>query len=460
MLPWITRNLVYAPMQAIRGERVSEYMDRISSFDRLPLESKRAVQWEKLIALLEYVQNNNHYYSRLLTDHGIVASRLSDAAEFRKIPLLTKDLIRSHYTEMRSAFTGRVSHRKTSGSTGVPLAFEKDRDASAYMDALMFDAYGWHGIGIGDKQARVWGVPLDIRGRTLTALKDILLNRKRLNAFGISEQSCRDYFNGLTRFSPKYMYGLPSTISAFASTLSQIDIDPSEIGLEIVVTTGEILFERDRSRIESLFKARVVNEYGCTESGIIAFEASDHKLRQMTHNLYIELLDRDTGEPVEPGEMGEIVITELHSYAFPLIRYKIGDLAVQGALEAADPAAFPCISEVVGRVSDLIVTPEGNRVAAAILDYTLIDGVRRFKAFQRSVDLLEVQIVADGDFSKSEIDSIESRWREYLGDRIRIDFRVVDEIEPSNSGKMTVLESEINKDAIVGGQHRDRGGLC
>ncbi len=445
MLPWITRNLVYLPIQAIRGERVLEYMDEIRRFHELPYSRKREIQWQRLISLLKYIYHNNSYYRSLFDEHRIDVRDICSPEDFRCIPFLEKDTVRTKATDMRSDFSGRVSTRSTSGSTGIPHEFVKDREATANMDALMYEVYGWYGIGIGDRQARLWGVPLDRKKRIITKIKDTLLNRIRLNSFRLTEQSCADYFFRLKRFKPRFMYGLRSPISELARRLTRLNLDPSILNLQAIISTGEVLSDRDRSAIESVFGCNVINEYGSTETGIIAFESPGGVMRQMMHNLYIEIVDPDSMMPVEPGQTGEIVLTELNSYAMPFIRYRVGDMAVQGKPEPDESTLLPSLEQITGRVSDLIITPEGNRVAATIFGYTLVEGIRRFKAFQKTVDSLDVMIETDDDFDESSLEKIESKWRDYLGDRIRIDFRIVDRIPPDKSGKLTVLESSLNR---------------
>jgi len=441
--PWIVKNLIYFPIQAVRGEQVREYMDKISAFHEKPLSEQLDIQWRKLRKLLEYVSANNRYYRDMFASHEIDVGRIESPEDFRKIPFLTRGAIRAGSRNLVSNYSGRVSHRKTSGSTGVPLAFVKDRDSTAYMDALMYEVYGWHGIGIGDRQSRLWGIPFALKSRLLTHMKDILLNRRRLSAFSLSRESCIDYLQCLKRFKPKFMYGLPSTMEAFAAILQSSGIDPCEAQLEVIISTGEILSARSREKLESAFGCRVVNEYGTTENGIVAFESADGKMRLMIHNLYIEILNPKDGTPAKPGETGEIVITELHSYAMPFIRYRVGDLAVQES-DSTDGSNLPAVRDIVGRVSDLIITPEGKRVAAAILDYSLAEGVKRFKAFQTVVDSLQVMIETDDSFDESTLARTEKSWRAYLGEGIRIEFNIVDKIPPDKSGKMTVLESSLN----------------
>jgi hypothetical protein len=121
----------------------------------------------------------------------------------------------------------------------------------------------------------------------------------------------------------------------------------------------------------------------------------------------------------------------------------VGDLAIQ-TVDGAAPDQSTTIKQIMGRVSDLIVCPDGKKVAAAVLDYSFGPGVRQFKAFQRSLSHLEILIVKGDGFSDETLARVEQKLRSKLGDDMTIDFSVVDAIPVSSSGKMTVLESYLS----------------
>jgi phenylacetate-CoA ligase len=449
MHPWVVKNLIYLPIQAIRGERVSRYMAEIRAFHTEPYHQKQELQWNKLLELLNYVYGSNGYYRELFDKHGVSVKRIRDPSDFRRIPFLTKRAIRARSNEMVSSYRGRVSGRKTSGSTGVPLVFVKDRDSTAYMDALMYELYGWHGIALGDRQSRVWGIPLDLKGRMLTRLKDMLLNRVRLVSFDISEKSCRRYFRRLRRFRPAFMYGLVNTIVAFADTIRGLGLDPAELDLKAVITTGEILFPRSRQLLQTAFRCPIVNEYGTTENGIIAFECARGSMHLQMHNTYIEILRPDDGSPSTPGEMGEVVLTELHSRAMPFIRYRVGDLMKLSSDACGCGLEMPVVEEVLGRESDLIVTPDGKSISSAILSYSMPGGVLRFRSFQRAIDKLDIYVQMMDSSSCDDLSLIERKLRNYLGEDMRVTVNAVDELAVDETGKFRHFVSEL------GGSNRD-----
>jgi phenylacetate-CoA ligase len=420
-------------------------MEEVHAFHAEPLSRKQEIQWSKLMGLLENVYARHPYYRELFDKHGIDIGSINDPEGFRGIPFLTKDEIRAKSQEMSSGYSGRASVRKTSGSTGIPLVFVKDRDSTAYMDALMYVLYGWHGISIGDRQGRVWGIPLDFRNRALTRLKDFLLNRKRLVSFDISEESCRDYYSILRRFKPAFMYGLVNTIIEFARLSVGIGLDPAELGMKAVITTGEILFPRSRSLLAKAFKCPIVNEYGTTENGVVAFDCPGGQMHLLMHNVYVEVLNPENGEPAVPGELGEVVLTELHSHATPFIRYRVGDVIRLSNRQCTCGLELPVVDEVVGRESDLIITPDARKVSSAILSYSMTDGVFRFRSYQRAVDRLDVYIEKTGDFRVEDLQFIENKIRTYVGEDMKITVTAVDSLDPERSGKFRHFISELGQ---------------
>jgi phenylacetate-CoA ligase len=446
MNPWLARHLIYHPTLALRGESVKSLIREVRDFNRLKAPEIERRQWEKLHDTLNYVYDKNPYYRALFEKNDLKPSGISSPGDFRRLPCLTKQIIQTDHNNLLSRDRLRVSPRKTSGSTGLPIRFVKDRRATAYMNAVMHEAYSWHGIGIGDRQARIWGIPLDFKYRLTGNLRNLFLNRKKLVSFDISENTCRRFFHVLKKFKPKYLYGLPCGIVEFTRILQEIGLDPAAIGLEIILCTGEILTATQKAFLQKTYRCPVINEYGATECGIIAFTCREDRMHLMLSNLYIEIIDPETGLPAAPGEVGEVVLTELHSRAMPFIRYRIGDKVVAETGGCSCGLGLPVISSVEGRVGDIIITPERKKVALAVLDQALGKYVQRFKAFQRSLDRLEIMIEKYPDYHPEHIGKIETDLRRYLGNKMRLDFSLTERIPPDPSGKLRCFISDITGD--------------
>lgn len=444
MDPWVARKLVYFPILALHGESLQRCLSELRAFNRLDADQMAHRQWQDVRRLLDYAYHYSPFYRNRCDSLGLPPDSVRAPADFARLPLLTKRDIQQHPLELFSREHLRVSHRHTSGSTGTPLQFIKDRRSLAYMDAAMHDCYGWHDLQIGDRQARIWGVPFGVRGRLLTAAKDLLLNRRRLLSFDIDEEPCRSFYHQLSRFRPSYLYGLPNAIADFARRLRHCDLDPAALCLKAVITTGETLFASHRAFLAEHFGCPIVNEYGCTESGIIAFECRAGRMHQINHNLYIEIVDPASGQPVPPGQIGELVLTELHSRAMPLLRYRLGDLASVRAEWCPCGLGSPLLGEIAGRVSELIRLPGGKKVAAAILDYSMPAAVRRFRCVQQAIDRLQIFIEPESALQAQELDVMTRKIRSYVGQDVTIDIAVVGRLPREKSGKLCCFISELD----------------
>ena len=449
MHPWIARNLVYRPIQFLRGEKFVRYLEEVRAFNRLSAAEMQQEQWLRLKALLDYVYGHNDYYHRILDELNLPPVKITSPDDFKKLPLLTKMDLQQHSGEMLSRDRGRVDHRKTSGSTGTPYKFVKDRRSLAFMNAVMHDCYSWHGIEIGDRQCRIWAIPQELKPRLIIFIKDTLMNRIRLNSFDVNDDSSVKFFHDVRKFKPKFMYGVPSYMTDFSRRLQEHGLDPKDMGLEVLICTGEILFPAQKKLLKETYDCTIANEYGTTESGIVAFSCPHDNMHLMSHALYVEIIDPETGEKTRPGEIGEVVFTDLNSRTMPFIRYKVGDTAIPKAGTCSCGIQLPMVEHVEGRLEDMIETPEGKKVAGGMLYYTLTKGIQQFKAYQRAIDHLHVLIEPGPGFSEGDLERIRDQWRTYLGNRMKVTFEIVDRIPPDRSGKLRYFVPETDPDYVI-----------
>lgn len=424
-------------------EPVWKYVREIERFESLSPEEMREVQFAKLRALLAHAYKYNPYHRQVIDRLEMRPESFRTAKDLARLPFLTKSLIKSDGQQLRSNTPRRVTTRSTSGSSGVPLILYKDHIATAHMDAQMYHMYEWYGIQIGSRQARVWGMPLSAGKRLQTQVKDFLLNRRRMVAFDISDRSCQKFYSELLKFKPYFLYGLINPIHAFCNFLLAAGLDPSNLGIKVIVTTGERSSLHQRLALQDHFNCPVVNEYGCTESGIIALQCERGNMHVASHNLIVEVVDRETGDNLEPDKTGEVVITELHSFAMPIIRYRLGDLTQFRSGVCDCGRKTPLIGEVQGRISELIRRPDGSMLSCAILDYSMPQWVSKFRAVQRTIDGLILYLECSRDPSSSELDSLRRAVADLLGAQMNLEVIRVDEIPFEPSGKLRCFVSEL-----------------
>lgn len=329
----------------------------------------------------------------------------------------------------------KVEKRKTSGSTGTPFVFAKDRQMTAWMDAAMWSVYAWHGIEPGQPHVRFWGTPLQPAKRMKKTLKDLLLHRKTIGAFDLSEQSVRQGFRVIRRMRPTYAYGYPTLMRAFADLCERSGFAGTALGLNLVIVTGEVLSPSAREKLRRFFGCPIVNEYGCTESGIIGFECEDGTMHSVPVAAWPEVVD-EAGTPQTNGEEGEIVVSDLYGTIMPLLRYRLHDRGAQSVIECSCGRDLPQVSVTSGRSDSFIETPKG-RVYDAILAYAVPEGVQRFRVFQVAPDRLRAHIVPATGSERSEIARVcKKRWEEVLAPGMTVEVEIVENIPLEPSGKL------------------------
>lgn len=423
------------------GDRVWRLIPDLAateSISRAALESRMR---RLLDAMLLRAYRGSAIFRERLAGAGYSPDQGYSDTVFPRIPPLTKADVRMY---MESGEQPRMysTRRSTSGSTGEPLVFAKDRIASNYMDAAMHQVYRWYDIQIGDREGRFWGRAITRSARLKQSIKDRLLNRRRLSAFEMDDESCELFWKTLLRFTPHYFYCYPSAVFEFADYLQRTGQSGHVLGLKAIICTGEVLFPHHEALLRDVFRCPVVNEYGSTETGIIAFTCPAGSMHVLAQNVFLEIVD-DDHRPLPPGATGHILVTELHSTHVPFIRYSLGDKGVLSPTPCSCGRPYPVLLVESGRVDSFISTPSGRKVYDAILAYVFKHAFKKFRGYQRLHDLLEVDYIpADGCDTKV-VDGLRTTLKSYLGADMRVEFRQVAEIPLSRSGKAQYFVSEL-----------------
>jgi len=262
------------------------------------------------------------------------------------------------------------------------------------------------------------------------------MHRRRMDAFALSHGRAVRFFRSLRRLGPAYAYGYPTLIRHFVEECAAAGLDGRELEMNAVVSTGEILSPETRSALEAFFGCRVVNEYGCTESGILAFECEAGTMHLIPSATYPEVVRHD-GTPAPVGEMGEVVVSDLYGRILPLVRYRLHDRGVRTEEPCACGRELPRLRVDSGRIDAFIQTPHRGPVYDAILAYTVPKTVQRFRAYQVARDHLTVDLMPGAGFDpETTPEECRARWEEALGPGMRVSTRVVGHIPYEVSGKL------------------------
>ena len=441
---FVGKYLLYHPAQLIRKQPVYHYLDKVKARELWSLSSVQKLAEQRSVKLVRYAYEHVPYYKKKWDELGIKVDKSKAVENLAQLPVLSKiDILGNEETLVSRNKLGRFYTRKTGGSTGMTLHFKKEARALAINDAIMWRCYAWYGIDIGDRQVRFWGVPVTRKLRWKEQLKDFVLNRIRISAFDISRESCLKQYERIKKFKPAYFYGYTTAIYGFCLYMKEAGIDLNELNLTAVICTAEKMYPHHRELFDEVFDCPVVDEYGCAEHGIIAFQCKEGNMHIMADHLIVEFLD-ENDQPVKPGEPGRIVITDLDSYAMPLIRYDIGDIGRASTKTCSCGVTLPLMEIVEGRKEDFIRTTDGKLVHAAYLCYTLKDDtVHEFKMYQKAIDKIHVQIVKSPLFNDQSEKMLENKLRTALSNDVQITFEYLERIPRERSGKLRYFVSEL-----------------
>lgn len=440
----IAKYLLYYPAQFLRGQKVWKYIPEVTPLQSISYKHVQQIRDERIRNLIQYSYKKIPYYRKLFDEMGISHKDIQGYNDLKLLPILKKKTILENKDSLINPHSRKRQYeRKTGGSTGMVLHFMKEAEALAKNDAIMFRCYNWYDIDIGDKQVRFWGVPIDQGKRFREAFKDAWLNRIRISAFNITEETCINEYKRILKYKPAYFYGYTTAMYGFCHILKNLGFHFRDIELKAVICTAEKMYPHHRELLSEMFECPIVDEYGSSENGVIAFQCKQGSMHLMSDHLAIEFVD-DNGERVAPGEPGRIIITDLSSFQMPQIRYDIGDIGSFSESTCSCGITLPIMNILEGRKEDFIRTKNGKMIHAAYLCYTLKeDSVAEFKMYQKSLDQFHVQIVKTPKFNNNSEKKLEKNLRSALGDQIHLTFEYIDNIPREKSGKLRYFVSEI-----------------
>ncbi len=199
-----------------------------------------------------------------------------------------------------------------------------------------------------------------------------------------------------------------------------------------------------RQVLQGVYQCRVYDSYSGLEACGLISECEHGSLHISPDVGIMEILKPD-GSPAGPGEEGEVVSTGLLNFDQPLIRYRIGDRVKLAARQScACGRQMPVVDEIIGRIEDVVVGPDGREMVRFHGIFIGIDGLRQAQVIQNSITDIQIRAVSDHGLTKEQQDTITERLRSQLGD-IQVTIEQVDKIPPGPNGKFQAVISKINK---------------
>lgn len=457
LYPQLLRRGLYPLVLWHRGDLAElRYLRQFEKTQFLPPALLQDLQLRRLRDLVEHAYRQCPFYRRRFDRAGLGPEDVRRLEDLSALPALEKTDIQKHRDRMTAHKwpASDLIANHTGGSTGRPLSFFLSHDRKCSRAAATIRHNRWAGWDIGDKSAVLWGAPRDVpAGGWRSQLRRALLDRQlHLDTGHITEQKLNAFDAALKRFRPRVILAYAGAAAMFARYLESNGRTPYQP--QAIVTSAEVLEERERLRIEQVFGCPVFNRYGCREVSVIASECPAHQgMHTMAEGLYVEVVNAE-GRPVKPGEMGSILVTDLLNHAMPLIRYRIGDLGSWEEGECPCGRGLPRLRSVAGRVTDFLVGSDGRLVSGVFLA-TYVIGCRpslgQVQILQETAGQVLFRICKGPHFrDPDDLDYLQEASRRYLGSDTVVDWEFVDGLASQSSGKFLFCRSSAAPEFVNG----------
>lgn len=439
------RKVLYPAYESgLRRRRTLDYLREYERDQWRSADELDALQWRKLQRLIGHCWEQVPFYRQWWGRAGVAdVADIRSREDYARLPALTKPVIREHAQSMVSpTHRDDLYFKTTGGSTGEPLRFGYTRESYERRIAVMFRGYGWAGAHLGQRTVYLWGAPVAAPAG-FQLYKDRLyhaaFNRRMLNAFDMNEARMAEYAEAIDRYKPDTIVSYVGPLVELAQWIERNGRTAHRP--QRILGAAEALHPHQRELLQRVFGAPAYDTYGCREFMLIAAECEAHEgLHLNVDHLHVEFADG----PDADGP-SDLIVTDLHNFGMPLMRYVNGDLGTPGQARCACGRGLPKLAKVDGRKLDALRLRDGRLLPGEYIVYLFlpITGIKQYQVVQQELDVLRVRLVPDVGYGASTEDAIREGFRKLTGDNVRIEFETVDAIALTASGKRRVTICEL-----------------
>lgn len=384
---------------------------------------------------------------------GFEPDSIETVADLACLPILTKSDLRRDYEQFKSEDVSEFDVWKSSGSTGSPFAFRMDRHSiAANSFATLLRGKNWWGFELGMPEGMIWSGISNVnntftekftaaRRRLSWSLKNICL----IDIYGLDEQSIRRGYNSLLNHETVVLRCISSGLYRFCAALEELGFDGRRLGIKGAIYTGEGLLPAQKFLVERVLGCKAISEYGCTELGVIGFECPQGSIHVSHENMVVEYLK--DGKPAAPGEVAEIVITDLNNFVSPLIRYSVGDYVAPADTVCPCGRTLPVIKSIEGRIHDEVIAADGTVIHGLffthIFDGKEYDAIHQFQIIQQPSGGLVINVTSSLAIEVAVLAALRKVVEGRMGVGVNVDVRQVDKLVQAKSGKTPWIISKM-----------------
>ncbi len=453
----IMARTMFRIQEKLLGRRSFAILKELKDSERWPRQRLEEIRSRRLRNVLGAAYEHTPYWREVMEEHGIRPADVGSLDELQRFPLLVKSTLRQRREEMTWKEEGkRLKLVRTSGSTNEALQFYTNSNREAQINAARMRGHEWIGIRRGERELYYWGSPIELSKQDrIKRIRDWLINDGLTNGFEVTPERIRSYFEYWRKWRPKCIFGYPSTLALTATMAEQQGIDLTELkdrGLKVICTTSEVLTDVDREITTKAFGVPVYDSYGLREAGLVGNECEHFTLHCMDEQVILETIDPQTLKPTD-GE-GELVITNIVGLVMPIIRYRTGDIVTLS--KEPCPCGRTLLSMKIsgGRIADFVITDQGKWIVGYSFIYICrsVKGIVKFQVRQDRIGEIRIILATDENFPPDGVEQITMAARARLDSTDSIIVELVDDIQPSPSGKYRPVVSKVYDEMLKAGR--------
>lgn len=420
---------------------------KASEYEKLSGIEKYKQDWTDRVNIVWYAYTYIPYYKELYDKNNFHPNLLKTEADWDKVPILEKNAIRSNSEKL---LFPNIDRRKlipttTGGSTGTPLKLYKEK--STHFEVLHWRALKWYNIFPWDNHGIV---NRRVPQNTFQTLKNRLLwfptKRCYLDASNVTEHRIETFINEINQLKIIFLSGYCGSLEQIANYVLKNHLKTPS--LKLVWTTTSPLRKEIRKRMEEAFECQVMDQYGCCEMPNIASQKRGEEFLTVNSDyVHVDIIDQNNNLIIQPYIYGDILITDLKTTVFPLIKYRLGDCSAWCNPVFSSEDGFPKLLSVQGRTTDIIYFPDGGFIDGAFLT-TICDSyfnvVDSYQIIQnRNFDIIfKVVLKNMSDESIHKIEEICNNLKQKIQNRVKFQYEICKTI-PDDRGKRRYVISDI-----------------
>lgn len=412
-----------------------KFLEKMQYSSRKDIES---LQYEYLRSLINDAYVNTAFYKNKYEKAKVNPNFLVSLSGLSKFPVVTKKEIRGEYKKMinKRFDIEKLKHTQSSGSTGEPKIFYFDSETYGWRLATTYLGWKRSGFRFGHKWLRI------SMAERKTAFYKVFNFFSRCIYFSLTdfnEDKLEIIRKTLEKEKPEMVYSYCSALYVLADYLDKHGYKYDFI--RSIIVQGDMLFPKYRKTIEKVFQTKVFDTYG-GDGIVISGQCNKGNYHVQDLGVIIEIVD-DKYRPVKDGELGKILVTDLHNHAMPLIRYEIADLGIKKGGKCKCGSCFSMMEPPIGRDTDIIKLSNGMSLLVeyfvVVFEYYL--EILQFQVREVAQDKLLIYLKVTKDFNDRIKMKLVNQIKNYCNGGIEIEVKIVDEIPLGRSNKRRFIIS-------------------